>query len=193
MEIGNVNAVLTQLNAEQLFELREKLNVLKFAGAHEIKLGSIRRYYYNETYGFYDGDGHSNTEKISYSEIFLYNTVTERDALTGENLDQSYQTHFEDFGNAGELYTFVPNKEDGVFEMTLESQAKKFELPFQEYYSEYEVSMLLDFYSSWLEIQIKNGTRFHITRNGGKIILPYRQYEKTENGIIKAMRSLQFF
>ena len=61
--------VLEQLDAKQLLELREKLNSLNFFTASDLVLGTYERYYYNETYGWADGEGYSNLIKVSYSEI----------------------------------------------------------------------------------------------------------------------------
>ena len=181
--------VLEQLDAKQLLELREKLNSLNFFTARDLVLGTYERYYYNETYGWADGEGPSKTIEVSYSEIFLYNKLTKRDALTGENLDGTWQTRVDDVGPMGEIYTFIPCKGTEISEMTLENLAKYYQLPYQDYYSDYNSLELLKFYDALLR---KTGNRlsFKVVRER---ILPLRQYEELENGKVRALKSLQYF
>lgn len=188
----DIKTILAQLDANQLLELKETLNNLKFFGAHEIILGSFIRKYYSEKYGFYDGSGHSNVSRISYSEIFLYNSSTKRDALTEEDLDKTYNTHLENEGNMGEIYTFRPCKSD-MFPMTLESEAILYHLPYQDLYTDYDRLKLLDFYNKWCAIKIKEKPFAVHYGESQKIILPLRQYKKENDGSIIALRPLQYF
>lgn len=191
--IKSVDDVLTQMDAKQLLELKEKLNGLTFVSPYDLVFGCFKKHYYNEIYGWSDGTGHSKSTRKSFSEIFLYNTVTKCDALTGENLDESYQTRVEDMGSMGEIFTFCPSKIDGVWKVTLENEAKQYQLPFQEWYTEYDCLKLYEFYTSWCKIQMDSKCYYYITRSEEKIKLPYRQYEKTEDGAIRALKPLQYF
>lgn len=181
--------VLEQLDAKQLLELREKLNSLNFFTASDLVLGTYERYYYNETYGWADGEGPSKTIEVSYSEIFLYNKLTKRDALTGENLDGTWQTRVDDVGPMGEIYTFIPCKGTEISEMTLENLAKYYQLPYQDYYSDYNSLELLKFYDALLR-KTSNRLSFKVVRER---ILPLRQYEELGNGKVRALKPLQYF
>lgn len=188
----NYEDVLRQLNAKQLLELKEKLNSLSFVAISDLVLGTYEKYYYNETYGWANGDGYSKIINISYSEIILYNKFTKRDALTGENLDKTWQTRVEDVGPMGEIYTFIPCKGTKINEMTLENLAKYYQLPYQDYYSDYNILELLKFYDTFFR-KIGNKLSFKIVREREEIILPFRQYEEFEDGKVRALKPLQYF
>ena len=185
----NYEDILRKLDAKQLLELREKLNSLNFFPARDLVLGTYERYYYNETYGWADGEGYSKLIKVSYSEIFLYNKLTKRDALTGENLDGTWQTRVEDVGTMGEIYTFIPCSGTEIREMNLENLANYYQLPYQDYYSDYNSLELLNFYDVLLR---KTGNRLFF-KEVRERILPLRQYEELGNGKVRALKPLQHF
>lgn len=191
--IKSIDDVLTQMNANELLKLRERLNGLNFVSPNDLVFGCYRKYFSCEPFGWMDGNFYSKTETTTYSEILLYNTVTKCDALTGENLDKTYQTLPEESVSRREIYVFNPSEKDGVGTVTLLDQAKEYGLSYQDFYLESDSLKLLELYNFWVNEQIRRGLCYNIIRGKEKIVLPYRQYEKTENGVVRALRPLQYF
>lgn len=187
--------ILTKLDASQLLKLREKLLSLKFVSASDLVFGCFRKHYYSGTCSWSDGTGYSIVDRYSYSEIILYNKITERDALTGENLDESYHTFIEGVGPMGERYTFLPcpvSRTSEMREMTLKEEAIRYQLPRQDLYSDYDILKLLRLYNDWYRFKI-NEIPFSVTSQKEKILLPIRQYEEGDHGKVLALKPLQYF
>lgn len=188
----NYREILSQFSASELLEMQKELEALTFVPAHDLVFGTYKKHFFDETYGWAEGGGYSRVDRYSWSEIFLYNALTKKDALTGEDLDCGYQTHFEDLGHCGTIYTFVPVIDSSKTDMTLENQGTLYEIPFQALYSDLDNLQLLAFYNSWRE-QKEKEAKFVIKSNNQNLILPIREYEIHEGNVVRALKPLQYF
>lgn len=183
---------LTNLSPNELIELKKELESLVVVSASNLIFGCFKKCSYGETYAWSDGSGYSKFSNNSYSEIILYNKITSRDALTDEDLNSSWFLS-EDGRKSGEEYTFLPCKVDEMYKMSLKQEALMYQIPYQEWYSNYDRSKLLQFYLNWYKLIKDYKISFTLTREEGKIQLPCRQYEEGEDGMIRALKPLQYF